>query len=81
MVILKKKVEGLSAEALARFVLRARREVGLSGGVNILLTGSAEMRALNLRFRKKNKTTDVLSFPSEASFLSLIHISEPTRPY
>ena len=68
MVILKKKVAGLSAEALARFVLRARREVGLSGGVNILLTGSPEMRALNFRFRQKNATTDVLSFPSEAPF-------------
>ena len=68
MIILKKKIAGLSAAALERFVLRARRVVNLRGRVNVLLTGSAEMRALNLRFRKKNKTTDVLSFPSEASF-------------
>ena len=46
-------------------MLRARRAVGLSGKVNILLTGNSEMRLLNLRFRKKNKTTDVLSFPAE----------------
>ncbi len=67
MIILKKRVAGLSAQVFGRFVLRARRAVGLSGTVNVLLTGSAEMRALNLRFRMKNKTTDVLSFPSEAS--------------
>jgi probable rRNA maturation factor len=68
LIILKKKVAGLSAEVLARFVLRARREVGLAGGVNILLTSRAAMRALNFRFRQKNTTTDVLSFPSEAPF-------------
>jgi len=66
LIILRKKVAGLSAEAFGRFVLRARRAAGLSGRVDVLLTGSAEMRALNLRFRNKNKTTDVLSFPSEA---------------
>jgi len=67
LIILRKKVVGLSAQVLGRFVLRARRAVGLSGRVNVLLTGSAEMRALNLRFRNKNKTTDVLSFPCDAS--------------
>lgn len=68
LIILEKKVVGLSAKSLALFTLRARRATGLSGRVNILLTSSAEMRALNFRFRKKNKTTDVLSFPSEVSF-------------
>jgi probable rRNA maturation factor len=68
LIILEKKVAGLSAKSLERFTLRARRAVGLSGRVNILLTSSAAMRALNLRFREKNKTTDVLSFPSETHF-------------
>jgi len=58
----------LSAKSLERFTLRARRAARLSGRVNILLTGSAEMRMLNFRFRRKNKSTDVLSFPSETSF-------------
>ena len=31
--------------------------------VSIFLTNSEKMRQLNLRFRKKNKPTDVLSFP------------------
>ena len=31
---------------------------------SILLTNNKEMRHLNFKFRKKNKTTDVLSFPT-----------------
>jgi probable rRNA maturation factor len=31
--------------------------------VDVLLTSSAEMRALNRQFRHKDKATDVLSFP------------------
>ena len=31
--------------------------------ISILLTNSEKMRQLNLKFRKKNKPTDVLSFP------------------
>jgi probable rRNA maturation factor len=68
LIILEKKVLGLSAKSLERFTLRARRAVGLSGRVNILLTGREAMRALNFRFRQKNKTTDVLSFPAQAHF-------------
>ena len=64
MVILQTEVAGLSKRALERFVLRARRAMGLRGQVNVLVTSSAAVRSLNLRFRKKNKTTDVLSFPS-----------------
>ena len=30
---------------------------------SVLLTNSKEMKKLNLKFRKKNKSTDVLSFP------------------
>ena len=36
----------------------------LRGDVSIRITSSREMRELNRRFRKKNKPTDVLSFPS-----------------
>lgn len=45
---------------------RVRRAVKLKGSVNVLVTGSAEVRALNRRFRGKNKATDVLSFPAES---------------
>ena len=67
MVIFKKRVAGLSSESLNRFVLRARKAAGIKGTVDVLVTGSGDMRALNQRFRGKNKPTDVLSFPSESS--------------
>jgi len=60
---MQKKVAGLSRETLSRFVLRARRAAGLRGRVNVLVTGSAEVRELNRQFRGKDKATDVLSFP------------------
>jgi probable rRNA maturation factor len=64
LVILRKRVAGLSAATLDRFVRRARRAVRLPGIVNVLVTSSAELRTLNRQFRGKDKPTDVLSFPS-----------------
>jgi len=58
------KVAEVSPKALERFVAVARREAHLRGEVNILLTNDRKMRELNRRFRRKDKTTDVLSFPS-----------------
>ena len=49
---------------LSEFSERAHRAAKLKGNVSILLAGSQEIRALNLRYRRKNKATDVLSFPS-----------------
>lgn len=66
LVILEKQVAGLSEDALARFVLRARKAAGLRGQVNVLVTGSAAVRSLNQRFRGRNKATDVLSFPARS---------------
>ena len=63
LIILHKKIAGLSEGILERFVLRARRAVGLSGAVNVLVTSSAAVRSLNRQFRHRNKATDVLSFP------------------
>ena len=67
LVILEKQVAGLSGEALGRFVLRARKAVGLRGQVGVLVTSSAALRALNRRFRSENQATDVLSFPAVTS--------------
>jgi probable rRNA maturation factor len=67
LVILQKKVAGLSQSAMERFVLRARRAAGLRGNVNVLVTSNAALRILNREFRDKNKPTDVLSFPAAAS--------------
>ena len=38
--------------------------VGLRGKVTVLLTTDTAMRRLNRRFRGKDKSTDVLSFPA-----------------
>src|SRR4029078_8441943 len=39
-----------------------------AGAVNVLVTGSAELRSLNRRFRGKDQPNDVLSFPPAAEF-------------
>ncbi len=64
-MIFKKTIAGLSMQSLDRFVLRARRAARIKGTVDVLVTSSSDMRALNHRFRGKNKSTDVLSFPAE----------------
>ena len=64
MVIVEAKTGDVSPKALERFVAVVRRETRLKGDVNVLLTGDRKMRELNRRFRRKDKTTDVLSFPS-----------------
>ena len=64
LVIFRKRVAHLTERALAVFVGRACRAAGLRGDVHILVTTNREMRSLNARFRKKDKPTDVLSFPA-----------------
>ncbi|GGA76450.1 endoribonuclease YbeY [Edaphobacter acidisoli] len=56
----------LSKPALSRFANSARRAIGLTGQVSILLSTDAELKRLNRTFRGKNKPTDVLSFPAPA---------------
>jgi probable rRNA maturation factor len=64
LVILRKPIAGLSEVALARFVAKATRIVRLKGEVNVLVTSSHELRRFNRSFRRKDKPTDVLSFPA-----------------
>lgn len=63
LVILQKRIVSLTRPNLEAFVWRVRRALKLRGLVNVLVTNSAEVRTLNRRFRGKNQTTDVLSFP------------------
>jgi probable rRNA maturation factor len=70
LVILRKPVAGLSDTALAKFVARASRASRLKGTVNVLVTGSSELRSLNRRFRAKDQPTDVLSFPPGPCFVN-----------
>lgn len=54
-------------EALCARALQAgAKAAGVSGEASVLLTGDAEMQALNARWRGKDRPTDVLSFPAGA---------------
>jgi len=64
MVILKKRVAGLTARSLESFLARAKQAARLRGKVNVLVSTDSELQRLNRRFRGKDKPTDVLSFPS-----------------
>lgn len=55
------------ARTLARFLASAQPAVRLRGQVTVLLTSDEMIRSLNRRFRRKNKATDVLSFPADTS--------------
>jgi len=47
-----------------RRVLRAAaRDLGVTGGLAVVLAGDRTLRSLNARYRGKDKPTDVLSFP------------------
>ena len=65
MIILHKPVAGATERSLNDFIAKAKRAIGLRGSVSVLLTNNRELRALNRQFRRKDKPTDVLSFPSE----------------
>jgi probable rRNA maturation factor len=70
VIILEHETEGTSARALNLFAAKAQRAVGLRGEVNVRIASNRELRELNLRFRRKNRPTDVLSFPSETPRLA-----------
>src|SRR6476661_6187458 len=53
----------VSAAQLQRFARRAQTLARVKGEVDILIAGNERLRDLNRRFRRKNKPTDVLSFP------------------
>jgi probable rRNA maturation factor len=52
---------------LARFLRRAIDATGLTEEVSVLLTGDEAIRTLNRKYRRKDKATDVLSFPAAES--------------
>ena len=70
LIIAERKSKRLSPDALSTFLRRAQKAVGLKGDVNVLLTANEHMRRLNRQFRKKNKATDVLSFPADLASTS-----------
>jgi len=68
MVIFESQISGASTRSvsvaqLQRFARRAQKLVEIQGEVDILIASNKRLRDLNRRFRRKNKPTDVLSFP------------------
>jgi probable rRNA maturation factor len=53
----------VSAARLQRFARRAQKLAEVQGEVDILVATNKRLRELNRRFRRKDKPTDVLSFP------------------
>lgn len=66
MIIFDKPVNGISRSVLQRFAPRAQKLAGVKGEVAILVTSRHKVQALNRRFRRKDKPTDVLSFPGSS---------------
>ncbi|MEO8727591.1 MAG: rRNA maturation RNase YbeY [Acidobacteriaceae bacterium] len=54
----------LRRRQLEEFAEAARVAVKLRGEVTVLLTSNERIQQLNRQYRKKNKATDVLSFPA-----------------
>jgi probable rRNA maturation factor len=54
----------LKRTRIEKFSRLVQAEVAKRRDFHCLITGDAELRALNLNFRGKNMPTDVLSFPS-----------------
>jgi probable rRNA maturation factor len=54
----------LRRRELTAFLRHAIESAGLRGSVSLLLTGDDHIRRLNRDFRRKDKPTDVLSFPA-----------------
>jgi probable rRNA maturation factor len=53
---------------ITKIINFALEELGLKGSeVSVLITGDEGMRALNKKFRRIDKPTDVLSFPMDES--------------
>jgi len=68
MVIFEKAVStastpGVTPAQMQRFVRQAQALAKVQGEVDVLIAGNQRLRQLNRRFRRKNKPTDVLSFP------------------
>src|ERR1700728_3093216 len=54
----------LKRTRIEKFAQVAREQVAGGREFHCLVTGDAELKSLNLRFRAKDAATDVLSFPS-----------------
>jgi probable rRNA maturation factor len=63
MIIFDRPLRNVRSADLMRYCRKAQKLAGVRGKVSVLVTDNRRMRALNRRFRRKDKATDVLSFP------------------
>src|SRR5688572_5677502 len=63
VVMDRQRTRRIASARLRRVVLGAGRAMKAGGEVALVLTGDRAVRALNRRYRGKDKPTDVLSFP------------------
>jgi probable rRNA maturation factor len=84
-ILNRQRAARISRERFARLLRRLARHYGLSRPeIALVFVEDPEMRRLNKTFRKKDKTTDVLSFPLKEKaadgryYLGDIVISVPT---
>jgi probable rRNA maturation factor len=66
-------------KTFARKVLHALNRLDTFREISIALVDDGTMRSLNRKFRHENKTTDVLTFPSEASCEIVISTDQARR--
>ena len=62
-----------------RKVLHALNRLDDFREISIAIVDDSTMRTLNRKFRRKNKTTDVLTFPGEASCEIVISIDQARK--
>src|SRR3974377_45810 len=65
VIVLEHKTLAVRVRALSLFIAKAQRALGLEGEVDVRITSNRELQGLNRRFRRKDRPTDGLSFPSD----------------
>jgi probable rRNA maturation factor len=63
-----KSFRAIRKRELTRFIASVAEDIGLAGEFSVLLAGDERIRELNQRFRGKDRSTDVLSFPAAPDF-------------
>lgn len=71
VVLNRQRRRRVSAARLRRVLGEAAARLRVGGELALVLTGDRAIRRLNARYRKKDKATDVLSFPGEGGELGL----------
>jgi probable rRNA maturation factor len=66
MLLNRQREEHIDLKPLASFLSDAQNALGIAAAeLNVCLVSDRAMRALNRRFRRKDQSTDVLSFPAK----------------